>query len=225
TLNITLTEDSQNLDEVVVTGYGTVQRNEFVGATSVVKATELAEIPITTIEQGFRGRLPGVQVIQSSGAPGAGVSVRVRGITSVAGGNEPLYVIDGIPLFNDDVRGLNGISSLNPNDIESIEVLKDAASTAIYGSRAANGVVQITTKGGAKSGGVKVSYNIFTSMQSVRKKLDLLTGDEFIDYATDYYNNSTDLSQSARDIALASIASVGNTNTDWQDEVYQTGIL
>lgn len=223
TINVTLEQDVSALDEVVVTGYGGVQRNEFVGATSVVKAAEIVQQPITTVEQGIRGRLAGVQVVQSSGAPGAGVSIRVRGLTSFAGGNEPLYVIDGIPLFNDDVRGLNGISSLNPNDIASIEVLKDASSTAIYGSRAANGVVQITTKGGTASDGIKVNYNVFASFQDVRKRFDLMTGDQFIAFATEYYNNSTELSEEERTTSLANLNAVGNVNTDWQDEVYRTG--
>lgn len=222
-VSIVLEEDAQSLDEVVVTGYGGIQRNEFVGSTSVVKAEELQQQPITTVEQGMRGRMAGVQVIQSSGAPGAGVSVRVRGLTSFAGGNEPLYVIDGIPIFNDDVRFLNGISSLNPNDIASIEVLKDASSTAIYGSRAANGVVQITTKGGRASEGVKVSYNVFTALQTVRKRFDLMTGDQYINFATDFFNNSTTLSDEQRATSLASLAAVGNANTDWQDQVYRAG--
>jgi len=222
-INVTLQEDEQTLDEFVVTGYGEVQRNRFVGATSVATAEELEQQPITTVEQGIRGRLAGVQVVQSSGAPGAGVSIRVRGLTSFAGGNEPLYVIDGIPLFNDDVRSLNGISSLNPNDIASIEVLKDASSTAIYGSRAANGVVQITTKGGRASEGVKVNYNVFTSLQNVRDRYDLMNGDQFIAYATRYFNNSNELSQLDREASLANLTAVGNANTDWQDQVYRTG--
>ena len=222
-LTIQLEEDASQLDEVVVTGYGGVQRNEFVGATSVVKAAEIVQQPITTVEQGIRGRLAGVQVVQSSGAPGAGVSIRVRGLTSFAGGNEPLYVIDGIPLFNNDVRGLNGISSLNPNDIESIEVLKDASSTAIYGSRAANGVVQITTKGGRSSQGVKVNYNVFTSAQTVRKRYDLMNGAQFIDLATNYFNNSLELSEEERTASIANLAEIGNAETDWQDQVYRTG--
>ena len=169
-LTIQLVTDAAALDEVVVTGYGTVKRNEFVGATSVVKGETLVIAPVTTIEQGMRGQLAGVQVTQSSGQPGAGISVRIRGVSSIAGGNEPLYVIDGIPFFNDDVRGLNGLSSLNPSDIESIEVLKDASSTSIYGSRAANGVIQITTKGGRASEGVRINYDLTLSSQEVRNR-------------------------------------------------------
>lgn len=226
-LDVTMQADIHELESVVVTGYGIVQRNQFVGATSVATAEAIEQQPITTLEQGLQGRLAGIQVVQSSGAPGAGISVRVRGMTSFAGGNEPLYVIDGIPIFNDDVRGLNGISSLNPNDIESVEVLKDASSTAIYGSRAANGVVQITTKSGRASGpdGIRVNYNTYTAFQNVRKRYDLMSGTEFRDYVTTFFQNSPDFYSPAEiDAILGEVESVGNAGTDWQDEVYQTGI-
>lgn len=224
-VSITLQEDAQSLDEVVVTGYGSVKRNEFVGSTSVVKAEGLVAAPITSVEQGMRGQLAGVQVTQSSGQPGAGISVRIRGLSSFAGGNEPLYVIDGIPLFNDDVRGLNGLSSLNPNDIESIEVLKDASSTSIYGSRAANGVVQITTKGGKASDGAKITFNTFLGSQQVRNRYNLMDGDEYIAYATEYINNAVNFDANQKAGALAELASVGNVNTDWQDEVFRNAFL
>lgn len=224
TINVRLEQKEAGLGEVVVTGYGGVKRNEFVGASSVITAKALEQTPMTTIEQGFMGRLPGVQVVQSSGAPGAGVSIRVRGMTSIAGGNEPLYVIDGIPVFNDDVRGLNGISSLNPNDIASVVVLKDAASTAIYGSRAANGVVQITTKEGSRSGKTNIMYSGYVGTQTVRNRLKLMSGSEYIALATDYYNNSTDISDNTRAGILQELKNVGNANTDWQNEVYRTGI-
>lgn len=224
TINVRLEQKEAGLGEVVVTGYGGVKRNEFVGSSSVITEKELQQTPMTTIEQGFMGRLPGVQVVQSSGAPGAGISMRIRGMTSIAGGNEPLYVIDGIPVFNDDVRGLNGISSLNPNDIASVVVLKDASSTAIYGSRAANGVVQITTKEGSRLGKTNIMYSGYVGMQTVRNRLKLMSGSEYIAFATDYYNNSTDISDNARASILQELATVGNANTDWQDQVYRTGI-
>lgn len=223
-INVRLVQQEAELGEVVVTGYGRVKRNEFVGASSVITAEELQQTPMTTIEQGFMGRLPGVQVVQSSGAPGAGMSMRIRGITSIAGGNEPLYVIDGIPVFNDDVRGLNGISSLNPNDIASVVVLKDASSTAIYGSRAANGVVQITTKEGSRSGRSNLTYSTYLSAQTVRNKMKLMTGSEYIALATDFYNNSTDISDNTRASILQELSTIGNANTDWQNEIYRTGI-
>jgi len=223
-INVRLVQQEAELGEVVVTGYGKVKRNEFVGASSVITAEELQQAPMTTIEQGFMGRLPGVQVVQSSGAPGAGMSMRIRGITSIAGGNEPLYVIDGIPVFNDDVRGLNGIASLNPNDIASVVVLKDASSTAIYGSRAANGVVQITTKEGSRSGRKNLTYSTYVSAQTVRNKMKLMTGSEYIALATEFYNNSTDISAPARASILQELSTIGNANTDWQDEIYRTGI-
>jgi len=225
-INVVLKEDLAQLKEVVVvTGYGSVKKNEFVGATSVLKAESLVTAPLTTVEQGMRGQMAGVQVTQSSGAPGAGISVRIRGLSSFAGGNEPLYVIDGVPLFNDDVRGLNGLSSLNPNDIESIEVLKDASSTAIYGSRAANGVVQITTKGGKSSDRGKINFNTYLASQEVRNRYDLMNGDQYIAYATEYIKNAVNFTPAQKTSALAELASKGNANTDWQDEVFQSGFL
>ncbi len=127
----------------------------------------------------MQGRMPGVQVQQTSGQPGAGISIRVRGVSSIAGGNEPLYVIDGLPQFNDDVRGVNGLATINPSDIESIEVLKDAASTAIYGSRGANGVVMVTTKSG-KTGATRVVFESSVGLQQLRKKLDLMNSEEYV---------------------------------------------
>ena len=224
-MSIQMEPDASLLDEVVVTGYGSVKRNEFVGATSVVKAEGLVASPVTSVEQGMRGQLAGVQVTQSSGQPGAGISVRIRGLSSFAGGNEPLYVIDGIPLFNDDVRGLNGLSFLNPNDIESIEVLKDASSTSIYGSRAANGVVQVTTKGGRASDGAKITFNTFLAAQQVRNKYDLMNGEQFINYATEYITNAVNFDADQKAAALGELQTVGNAETDWQDEVFQTGFM
>jgi TonB-linked SusC/RagA family outer membrane protein len=223
--NIQLEPNAAALDEVVVTGYGSIKRNEFVGATSVVKAEDLVIAPLVSIEQGMRGQLAGVQVTQSSGQPGAGISIKIRGVSSFAGGTEPLYVIDGVPQFNEDVRGLNGMASLNPNDIESIEVLKDASSTAIYGSRASNGVVQITTKGGNSSEKGKITYNTFISSQKIRQSYDVMNGQEYIDYATEWINNAASLSPSVKSDRLGELASFGNANTDFMGEVLQTGFV
>lgn len=223
--NIQLVTDAAALDEVVVTGYGTVKRNQFVGATSVVKGADLTIAPITTVEQGMRGQLAGVQVTQSSGQPGAGMSIKIRGVSSFAGGTEPLYVIDGVPQFNNDVRGLNGMASLNPNDIKSIEVLKDASSTAIYGSRASNGVVQITTKGGSSSDKVNINYDAYISSQTIREGYDVMNGQEYIDYATEYISNSANLSSDVKADRLAELASFGNADTNFMDEVSQTGFI
>src|SRR5215203_2920288 len=151
-----ITDDSKEMQDVVVVGYGTQRKSDLTGAVSSIRGDKLREMPVVSIEQAMQGRMAGVQVQQTSGQPGAGISIRIRGVSSIAGGNEPLYVIDGLPQFNDDVRGANGLATINPSDIESIEVLKDASATAIYGSRGANGVVMITTKSG-KAGQPRVS--------------------------------------------------------------------
>jgi TonB-dependent starch-binding outer membrane protein SusC len=212
TLDLRLEPDSKALSEVVVTGYGTQKKRDFVGAATSLKSAAIQEMPsVTSVESAMQGRMTGVQVQQSSGQPGAGVSIRVRGVTSMAGGNEPLFVIDGVPQYNNDNRALNGLSSLNANDIESIEVLKDASATAIYGSRGANGVVQITTKSG-KAGKNVVTYDASFTQQKIQKKLNLMDGTQFLDFVKKYYTNSN--------LTLpAEVTNATNANTDWQDQV------
>ena len=145
-INVTLLADSKMLDDVVVVGYGAQKKSTLTGSVSSIKSSDIQEYPVASVEQAMQGRMAGVQVQQSSGQPGSGISVRVRGPSSIAGGNEPLIVIDGVPQFNGDVRITNSLSTINPNDIEAIEVLKDASATAIYGSRGANGVIMVSTK-------------------------------------------------------------------------------
>src|SRR3982751_4913653 len=163
-VQVTLKEESRNLEDVVVVGYGTQRKADLTGSVSSLRGDKIKEMPLVSIEQAMMGRMAGVQVQQTSGQPGAGISIRVRGVSSIAGGNEPLYVIDGLPQFNDDVRGANGLATINPSDIESIEVLKDASATAIYGSRGANGVVMITTKSG-KTGDPRVTFDASAGVQ------------------------------------------------------------
>jgi TonB-dependent starch-binding outer membrane protein SusC len=170
-INIVLKPDSKILNEVVVTGYGVQSKREITGAIASVNAESLKDIPILGIDQALQGRAAGVQVTQSSGTPGAGISVRIRGTGSINASSEPLYVIDGVPINTGSYTAIgtggqltNALSDLNPNDIESMEVLKDAAATAIYGSRGANGVVLITTKGG-KSGATRVEINHYSGVQ------------------------------------------------------------
>ncbi|PIB27162.1 hypothetical protein BFP77_14045 [Maribacter sp. 4U21] len=217
TLSIVLNEDSAQLEEVVLVGYGKLSRENLTGAVSSVNSDKIDAFPAASVEQSLAGKLPGVQLSQSSGQPGAGISVRVRGITSISGGNEPLYVIDGVPFFNSDVRGLNGISSINPNDIESIQVLKDASSTAIYGSRGANGVVLVTTKTGKAGAKPSIVYSTWLSTRRVRKKLNLMNGDEFLDFQRQFFENSGSPLPDE-------IAQIQNSNTDWQDEVFRNGV-
>ena len=218
TINIALQDNQAGLNEVVVVGYGTQRKTDLTGSVSSLRAEKLQEMPVVSIEQAVQGRLAGVQVQQTSGQPGAGISIRVRGVSSIAGGNEPLYVIDGLPQFNDDVRGANGLATINPSDIESIEILKDAAATAIYGSRGANGVVMVTTKTG-KAGPPRVTLETSLGFQQLRKKLELMNSTEYVDFAKRYYANSN----------LPMPADLANftptISTDWQDEVFQTGVL
>lgn len=169
--NINMELDDTALDEVVVIGYGTVKKSDLTGSVSSVKADEINAFPTSNVMQAMSGRAAGVQIIQNSGAPGAGLSVRIRGTNSIQGGNEPLYVVDGFPFSGNP-------TNLNNFDVESIEVLKDASATAIYGSRGANGVVLITTKQG-KEGTSKVDFETSYSMQSLRKTLDLMNGSEY----------------------------------------------
>ncbi|WP_026957149.1 SusC/RagA family TonB-linked outer membrane protein [Algoriphagus vanfongensis] len=170
-LDITLEEDAKSLDEVVVIGYGAVKRSDLTGSVAQVKSEELNSFPTTNVMQALNGRAAGVQVIQNNGSPGAPVSIRIRGTNSIQGGNDPLYVIDGFPFSGNPTQ-------LNSYDIESIEILKDASATAIYGSRGANGVVLITTKQGSE-GQTRVDIETSYSSQSLRKKLDLMNGTEY----------------------------------------------
>ena len=194
TINVSLQPESKSLNEVVVIGYGTQKNRDITGSVASFNANHLEEKPIARIEQALVGQMAGVQVKQQTGLPGAGLSIVVRGTGSINAGSEPLYVVDGFPL---DIAGQNAdgsigtspLANLSANDIESIQVLKDAAAGAIYGSRAANGVVLITTKRG-KSGKLKISLNTNTGISTVAKKLDILSADEWVDVATEVANTN-----------------------------------
>lgn len=195
---VALATDSKQLNEIVVMGYGTQQnRREIKGAVSTVNSADYKDQPIIGVDQALQGRAAGVQVTQNSGTPGSGISVRVRGAASISASNEPLYVVDGLPVITGSTSQLgagnqqtNGLNDINPNDIETIEVLKDAASAAIYGSRASNGVVLITTKRG-KSGKARIDVDYYTGTQSVWKRPDVLNGAQqtqlFLDAAANRY--------------------------------------
>ncbi len=237
-LNVILKSESTSLNDVVVIGYGTAKRSEVTSAISSISEKDIKDLPVSGVDQALQGKLAGVSVSTNGGQPGGGVSVRVRGITSV-NGNEPLYVIDGVPMqttrstiSQDQLGGMGGqtsqspLSSLNPSDILTIDVLKDASAQAIYGSQAANGVVLVTTKRG-KAGEGKITYEGYYGLQEVPKKLDIMNLSEFAQY-----NNEV-----LREIALTN----GNTNystipefqnpgilgtgTDWQDEVFRRGAM
>ncbi|GAB3905069.1 SusC/RagA family TonB-linked outer membrane protein [Mucilaginibacter boryungensis] len=192
-INVTLTETNSQLNEVVVIGYGTQKRGNVTGAQATFKADNLNERAITRVDQALVGQMAGVTVKQNTGVPGKAFSVNVRGTGSITAGNEPLYVIDGFPLTV-SVLGTGGsfgtgnpLDNINPNDIEDIQVLKDAAAAAIYGSRASNGVVLITTKKG-KTGKAKINYNAYFGYNAAAKYLPMLNGDEWIDRATEMIN-------------------------------------
>lgn len=221
-IEVRLTEDQSELSNVVVIGYGTAKKSDLTGSVVSVRSEELKAVPATTLDQALQGRAAGVQVTQISGKPGAETSIRIRGTSSINAGNEPLYVIDGM-LVNSDggdvsVGGTRGprispLSSINPSDIESIEILKDASATAIYGSRGANGVVLITTKRG-KSGRGTLSFETYFAQQQVANKLKLLNAGQFADLVND-----------AKIAANQTPVYVNPPNlgkgTDWQDELFR----
>lgn len=170
TINVTLAADASSLDEVVVIGYGTAKRQDITGAVTSMSAKELEKIPVSSVAEAMTGRMAGVQVTTTDGAPGSEIVIRVRGGGSVTQDNSPLYIVDGFPV--------NSINDIAPADIASIDVLKDAASAAIYGARGANGVVIITTKS-AQSGKTTVSYNGYMQLRTLPRKLDVLSPYEF----------------------------------------------
>ncbi|WP_461135822.1 SusC/RagA family TonB-linked outer membrane protein [Spirosoma lituiforme] len=209
-ITVQLAEDQKTLNEVVVVGYGTQRKTDVTGALTAISTKEFSQQPITRLDQVLQGRAAGVQVTQASGAPGGDARIRVRGANSVLGDNNPLYVIDGY-------IGAD-FNFLNPNDIETLQVLKDAASTSIYGSRGANGVVIITTKRGAK--GIKVTYEGQGSVSNVIKKYDVLPAGEFADIV-----NARALATGSNQPFTADQVSAFKQNggTDWQGLVYRTG--
>ncbi|WP_310590511.1 TonB-dependent receptor [Dyadobacter sp. CY261] len=207
-LTVNMVLEDKSLQEIVVIGYGVVKKSDLTGSVASIKSTELNAYPATNLVQSLAGRAAGVYVSQNTGAPGSPISVRVRGTNSIQGSNEPLYVVDGFPYSGNPTL-------LNNADIESIEVLKDASATAIYGSRGANGVVLITTKKG-KAGRVSVDYDGYYGVQSIRKKLDLMNATEY----ANFYNEQAANDGLAPHFTADQIAGFGK-GTDWQDLVFQ----
>ncbi len=204
--NISLSEDNQLLDEVVVIGYGSMKRKDITTAVSVVSTADIDERPIIDAAQALQGKAAGIQVVQPSGAPGEGMSIRVRGATSVQASNEPLCIVDGMP--NDN------ISSLSPADIESMQVLKDASSAAIYGARAANGVVLITTKRG-KVGNPQVKFSAYVGLSQLGKKIDALNTEEYKDLMKELKKYSN---------VAPTIPDSEKRYVDWTDMFFKTGL-
>ncbi|AYN66776.1 TonB-dependent receptor [Euzebyella marina] len=231
-INVSLKEDAANLDEVVVIGYGTQKKSDLTGAVGSVKSEELAERPAASLNQAMAGRVAGVNVTSGSGRPGGRTVVRIRGNTSVSIANTPLYVVDGVILNAVNLpNGSTPIDYMNPNDIESIEVLKDASATAIYGARGANGVILVTTKRGTTTGGSHLNYDADFSLGTLPKKIPLLNSEEFLRVEEIAYANAekfdpdgwaggryTDPRLKRTDPRL--FDSEGNPlyDTDWQDE-------
>ena len=204
-LSIALVPENKLLNEVVVVGYGTVKRQDLTGSVAQIDADDITALPVSDVQQALRGRAPGVRIIQTSGQPGSSVQVQVRGGNSFLGNNNPLYVVDGFPLTG-------GIDFLNPSDIASIDILKDASATAIYGARGANGVVIITTRQG-KEGRSRVSVDSYYGFQNTAKRFDLLNGAQYAEIANELLKNDGKQPQfAANDFA----------DTDWQDQVFQT---
>lgn len=208
---VKLTTDVETLNEVVVVGYGTQRKIETTGSIASVKASDLVQTPVTNVAQGLQSRVAGVQITQNSSAPGGNVSVRIRGTNSINGTSEPLYVVDGIQVSNSGgITELSPLSTINPSDIESVDVLKDASATAIYGARGANGVVLITTKRG-KSGATRVSYEGYYGVQKIRKTLDVLDAAEFAQLENEVFKTQV----------YADPAAEGE-GVDWQDLIFRS---
>ena len=210
TLNIILKEDNQLLDEVVVVGYGTVKKSDLTGSVSGVSTRQFKNQPVKRVENILQGRTPGVEVTATSGVPGAGMKVRVRGTTSINKSSDPLYVIDGI-------ISSSGLDGINPSDIQSMEVLKDASSTAIYGSRGSNGVILITTKGGTE-GKASITFDASVGLSTVRKQYDLLNAYEYATALNDIRGSST--------IPAGDLEAYknGTKGINWTDLITHTGV-
>ena len=231
---IMLEEDKQMLDEVVVVGYGTMKKSDLAGATGSMDESKMKGSVITNLDQAFAGRVAGVTAVATSGAPGSSTSIRVRGQATINAGAEPLYVIDGViwnnsnssgasvglgdRLGNGSVSSVSPLSTINPNDIVSMEILKDASATAIYGAQGANGVVLITTKHG-KSGEAKFSYDGMVAWQYQGKRIDMLNLREF----AEYYNDMVAQGAIREDETLSDPSVLGK-GTNWQDAIFRTAL-
>jgi len=231
TISVTLTTSESNLGEVVVVGYGTQRKRDLTGSISNVNANQIKNLSLTSPEQALQGRVAGVNVISSSGTPGSSVNINVRGIGTISGSAQPLYVLDGIPIATGSFsqlgvgnQVLNSLADVNPNDIESIDILKDASATAIYGSRGANGVVLITTKRG-KNQKTRVNYSGYSGNQTVWKKIAPLSGRDFQDILQESLFNRYGASYGNQEPSFyfgPTVHDNGYVNTNWQNEIFRT---
>ena len=213
---VTLGEDTEFLDEVVVIGYGTVKKGDMTGSVGTVKADEINKGMISSPADLLKGKSAGVVVTPGSGQPGAGSTIRIRGGSSLSATNDPLIIVDGLPVSNDGISGMGDVlSSINPNDIESFSVLKDASATAIYGSRASNGVILITTKKGAKTASKvpQINFDFQTSVSHVDKYVDVMDADTYRAFVAQQVEKGV--------ISADALGAMGEANTNWQKEIYQ----
>ncbi len=239
-ITIQLTPETGTLDEVVVIGYGTSKRSDVTGSVSSVSADKIRDLPVPNFEQALKGQVAGVSVVQNSGSPSSGTTIRIRGNGSITAGNDPLYVIDGFPVSGGTggqggiPGGGNPMNTINPNDIVSIDILKDASATAIYGSRGANGVVIITTKTGRK-GKSTLSFDTYRGVQSTTRKLDVLSPEEFAAYHIESRENgwirdggnpnTINANRGRFRVAEMYFDPSQWNRTDWQDEVLRSGTI
>nr|WP_308392197.1 TonB-dependent receptor [Prevotella sp.] len=228
-LKIQLKNTSTTLNDVVVIGYGVAKKNDLTGSVTALKPDDKNHGIITSAQDMIQGKIAGVNVNSASGAPGDGAQIRIRGGASLTASNNPLIVIDGMPMDNNDTKGVNNpLSLVNPNDIESFTVLKDASATAIYGSRGSNGVIIITTKKGRSGQKPQVSYNGTVSVSTIAKKLDVMNAKEYVDFIKNYYGEDSSAYQGLgwkefNEDGTPNYAA-GTFDTDWQDEIYRNGI-
>ncbi len=208
-INVVLNEDNKVLEELVVVGYGTQRKEAITGSVASVKGDAMREIPSQNISQALQGRVAGVEMSQTSSKPGAEMQIRIRGTRSLTASNDPLVVLDGIPFAGN-------ISDINPNEIKSIDILKDASATAIYGSRGANGVLLVTTNRGQTGQKAKITYNGYYGASQIFSKFDMMDGEQFAAMRA-YANMPAYVNNTADEIA--------GTNTDWQDLFYKTGAV
>lgn len=218
-VTVTLQDDSQLLNDVVVIGYGSVKKSDLSGSVVAIKAEDMNRGAVTSPQELIQGKVPGLFVAPGDGSPGAGSTIRIRGGASLNASNDPLIVIDGIPTSNDAAPGTpNALATINPNDIETFTVLKDASATAIYGSRASNGVIIITTKKGSQ-GKVKITYSGSFTAKDVYQRVPTLNADQFREVLKNQYSGTT------QEDAISQIVNkYPHQSTDWQDAIYQTGL-
>ncbi|MGD9557829.1 MAG: SusC/RagA family TonB-linked outer membrane protein, partial [Mangrovibacterium sp.] len=234
TIHVRMEEETVGLEEVIAVGYGYQKKRDVSGSISSVRGENIMNTPVKDVMSVLQGRASGVQVVSNSGAPGDGMSVTVRGQSSLNSGNDPLYVIDGVPVETTSLsmlngwesHGLNPLADINPRDIESMEVLKDGASTAIYGSRAANGVILITTKRGAE-GTAQVSFNLSTGISQITRKLGVLNASQWRQVILDTYKNLDAYNNAVKPTephwtAIDSLNPMNSGDVDWQSVMYRT---